>query len=472
MSQRRISLIDTEQGMPVIPAGGEGRELLGAELAVRLCEFSPLGIFLSDMMGRCLYANTAYLAIAGLSHEQAHDARWNGSLHPDDRERTRTRWLNAIRRSQPFQAEVRVQRPDGSIVWVRLHASTEHGGDKHGAILCLVEDITERKAAESVLRSAEEALFAEKERAQVTLDSIGDAVLVTDLAGAVTYLNLEAETLTGWSRDEALGRPLAEVFRIIDGNSRNIAPNPAHRAIAEDRTVELAIGCVLIRRDGVELGIEDSAAPIHNRDGAVTGAVIVFHDVLRSRLMSDRMAHLARHDHLTGLANPVLLKERLDQVARIARRHRKHAAVLFIDLNRFKEVNDAHGHNCGDQILRAVADRLVGCVRDSDTVCRRGGDEFVILLMEIESRRDAAQVAEKVLAAISAEQVVDGHVVRVSASIGISLYPDDSDDVDTLMRRADLAMYHAKAIGLDSYRFAGTRGPGEAMRLSATWAGS
>jgi PAS domain S-box-containing protein len=226
MSQRRISLIDTEQGMPVIPAGGEGRELLGAELAVRLCEFSPLGIFLSDMMGRCLYANTAYLAIAGLSHEQAHDARWNGSLHPDDRERTRTRWLNAIRRSQPFQAEVRVQRPDGSIVWVRLHASTEHGGDKHGAILCLVEDITERKAAESVLRSAEEALFAEKERAQVTLDSIGDAVLVTDLAGAVTYLNLEAETLTGWSRDEALGRPLAEVFRIIDGNSRNIAPNP------------------------------------------------------------------------------------------------------------------------------------------------------------------------------------------------------------------------------------------------------
>jgi diguanylate cyclase (GGDEF)-like protein/PAS domain S-box-containing protein len=468
MSQRRISLIDTEQGMPVIPAGGEGRELLGAELAVRLCEFSPLGIFLSDMMGRCLYANTAYLAIAGLSHEQAHDARWNGSLHPDDRERTRTRWLNAIRRSQPFQAEVRVQRPDGSIVWVRLHASTEQGGDKHGAILCLVEDITERKAAESVLRSAEEALFAEKERAQVTLDSIGDAVLVTDLAGAVTYLNLEAETLTGWSRDEALGRPLAEVFRIIDGNSRNIAPNPAHRAIAEDRTVELAIGCVLIRRDGVELGIEDSAAPIHNRDGAVTGAVIVFHDVLRSRLMSDRMAHLARHDHLTGLANPVLLKERLDQVASIARRHRKHAAVLFIDLNRFKEVNDAHGHNCGDQILRAVADRLVGCVRESDTVCRRGGDEFVILLMEIENRRDAAQVAEKVLAAISAVQVVDGHAVRVSASIGISLYPDDSDDVDTVMRRADLAMYQAKSIGQDSYRFAGTRGPGEAMRLSAT----
>jgi len=467
-SQRRISLMDTERGMPVMPAGGEGRGLLGAELAVRLCEFSPLGICLSDSTGHCRYANTAYLAITGLLHEQAQGARWIGSLHPDDRERTRIRWLNAIRGSQPFQAEVRVQRPDGSIVWVRLHASTERGGDESGAILLLVEDITDRKAAESVLRRAEEALFAEKERAQVTLDSIGDAVLVTDLAGTVTYLNLEAESLTGWSRDEAVGQPLSKVFRIIDGTSREIAPNPAHRAIAEDRTVELAIGCVLISRDGAELGIEDSAAPIHDRDGAVTGAVIVFHDVLRSRLMSDRMAHLARHDHLTGLANPVLLKERLDQVARLARRHRKHAAVLFIDLNRFKEINDVHGHNCGDEILRAVADRLVGCVRESDTVCRRGGDEFVILLMEIESRRDAAHVAEKVLAAISAEQVIDGHAVRVSASIGISLYPDDSDDVDTVMRRADLAMYQAKAIGQHSYRFAGTRGPGEAIRLSAT----
>jgi diguanylate cyclase (GGDEF)-like protein/PAS domain S-box-containing protein len=468
MSQRHVRLMDMERRLPATPAGDQGPTLLGAELAARLCEFAPLGICLSDRMGRCLYANTAYLAITGLPQEQVHGARWNGSLHPDDRERTRTRWLDAIQRSQPFQAEVRVQRPDGSRVWVRLHASTEQGGDESSTFLLLVEDITERKAAESVLLRAEEALFAEKERAQVTLDSIGDAVLVTDLAGTVTYLNREAETLTGWLRDEALGQPLAAVFQIIDGTSRKIAPNPAQRAIAEDRTVELAIGCVLIRRDGVELGIEDSAAPIHDRDGAVTGAVIVFHDVLRSRLMSDRMAHLARHDHLTGLANPVLLRERLDHVARLARRHRKHAAVLFIDLNRFKEVNDAHGHNCGDQILREVADRLVGCVRESDTVCRRGGDEFVILLMEIESRRDAAQVAEKVLAAISAEQVIDGHAVRVSASIGISLYPDDSDDVDIVMRRADLAMYQAKAIGRHGYRFAGTRAPGEAIRLSAT----
>ena len=364
-----------------------------------------------------------------------------------------------------------MRRPDGAAVWVRLHAATAQGEASSGAILLMVEDISERKAAESVLRKSEEALFAEKERAQVTLDSIGDAVLVTDLAGTVTYLNLEAEALTCWSREEALGQPLETVFRIIDGESRNTAPNPAQRAIAEDCTVGLAIGCVLLRRDGTEIGIEDSAAPIHDRDGAVTGAVIVFHDVARSLMMAKQMAHLARHDHLTGLANTMLLSERLDQVVRLARRHRKQAALLFIDLNRFKEVNDTHGHNSGDEILRSVASRLKGCVRESDTVCRRGGDEFVILLTEIECRRDAARVAEKILAAISAQHVIDGHAVRVSASIGISLYPGDGEDVRSLTRGADLAMYQAKARGHAGYCFAGTVRSGEAVR-AFTSAGS
>jgi diguanylate cyclase (GGDEF)-like protein/PAS domain S-box-containing protein len=465
MSQRHMSPTGTQQqGRPATPAAsGEGQELFGAELAARLCEFSPLGICLSDSVGRCIYANAAYLVITGLTLEKARGARWSGSLHPDDRERANAEWLNAIQARQPFQTEVRMQRPDGGVVWARLHASTAQAGGGSSAILLMVEDITERKAVDTVLRRAEEALFAEKERAQVTLDSIGDAVLVTDLAGAVTYLNLEAENLTGWSREDALGQPLGTVFKIFDGASRNAAPNPAQRAIAEDRTVDLAIGCVLLRRDGTELGIEDSAAPIHDRDGAVTGAVIVFHDVARSRLMSERMAHLAWHDHLTGLANTALLTERLIQAVRLAHRHRKQVALLFIDLDQFKQVNDAHGHSFGDQLLKSVARRLEACVRESDTVCRRGGDEFVILLTEVECRQDAAQVAEKVLAAISAQHVIDGNAVWVSASIGISLCPDDGDDADTLMRRADVAMYRAKAGSQDGFCFAGPSGPGHAM---------
>lgn len=448
------------RALPARPAGGNGHDLFGAGLAARLCELSPLGICLSDRAGRCIYANAAYLEITGLTAEQARGTRWSRSLHPDERKRVNSSWPDAVKAGQPFQAEVRIQRPDGGTVWARLHASTAQGEGGSGAVLLLVEDITDRKAAESVLRRAEEDLFAEKERAQVTLDSIGDAVLVTDLAGTVTYLNQEAETLTGWSREDALGQPLTRVFQIIDGTSRKTAPNPAQCAIAEDRTVGLAIGCVLQRRDGTELGIEDSAAPVHDRDGAVTGAVIVFHDVARSRLMSERMAHQAQHDVLTGLANPALLKERLKQVVSLARRHHKRVAVLFIDLNKFKDVNDVHGHDFGDQVLKSIARRLEACVRESDTVCRRGGDEFVIVLTEIERRQDAAKVAEKLLAAVSEPNVIDGHCVQVSASIGISLCPDDCDDAATLMRHADMAMYQAKAGGPDGgYRFAGDELP-------------
>ena len=444
MSRRHMSLVRMERGLPAMSAGGEQQLLLGAELAVQLYEFSPLGICLSDRAGRCIYANAAYLEIMGLTQDQARGARWSRSLNPDDRERVNAEWLDAVRARRSFQAEVRVQRPDGRAVWARLHGSTAQGEGGSCATLLLVDDITARKAAESVLRKSEEALFAERERAQVTFNSIGDAVLVTDVAGTVTYLNLEAENLTGWSREHAIGEPLERVFQIVDGESRDTAPSPAQRAIAEDRTVGLAIGCVLLRCDGTEVGIENSAAPIHDRDGAVTGAVIVFHDVARSLLISEQMAHLAQHDHLTGLANTALLAERLGQVIPLAHRHGKPAALLFVDLDRFKECNDTYGHDFGDQVLRAVARRLESCVRESDTVCRRGGDEFVILLTEVEGRRDAAQVAEKLLAAIAARQVIDGHVLRLSASIGISLYPNDGYEARTLMRNADVAMYQAK----------------------------
>lgn len=449
-----MSRTGTTRDLLPTAAAGEMPELFGPELAMRLCEFSPLGICLSDRAGRCIYANAAYLAITGLTRAQARGARWSESLQPDDRERVNTRWLHAVRSREPFQTEVRINRPDGRAMWARLHASTAPGESESGAILLLLEDITERRSAEAVLRQAEAALFAEKERALVTLDSIGDAVLVTDLAANITFLNLQAETLTGWPREEALGLPLEQVFRLIDGASRDAAPNPAERAIAEDRTVGLAIGCVLLRRDGTELGIEDSAAPIHDRDGAVTGAVIVFHDVVKSGLMAERMAHLALHDHLTGLANAVLLKERLNQVVSLARRHRKQAALLFIDLDLFKAVNDEHGHDFGDEVLKTIARRLQACVRESDTVCRLGGDEFVILLTEIACQRDAARAARSVLAAVSEPLAIGDDSVQVSASIGISLYPDHGDHTDVLMRRADLAMYEVKTGSQEGYCFA------------------
>jgi PAS domain S-box-containing protein len=241
-----------------------------------------------------------------------------------------------------------------------------------------IRNMIERKAIA-------EALFVEQARAEVTLNSIGDAVLSTDIVGHITYLNVAAERMTGWSRQDATGRPLAEVFHIIDEGTREPATNPMARAVREDRPVGGTPNCVLVRRDGTEAAIEDAAAPIHDRRGRVTGAVIVFHDVSSAREMALRMSHLTHHDPLTDLPNRLLLHDRLTQAIELGRRHRRQLAVLFVDVDRFKHINDSLGREVGDHLLRLVAAQLTKCVRTSDTISRQGGDEFVIMLAEIES---------------------------------------------------------------------------------------
>src|SRR6266478_4930833 len=187
-------------------------------------------------------------------------------------------------------------------------------------------------------KAVEDALYVEKERALVTLNSIGDAVLCTDISGNITYLNLVAESMTGWPREEAIGKPLAEVFQIIDGATRLPAQDPMEMAVAQNRTVGLTVDCVLIRRDAFESAIEDSAAPIHDRAGRVIGAVIVFHDVSAARAMSHQMTHSAQHDVVTNLPNRMLLNDRITQTISLARRQNRPLAVLFLDLDHFKYI--------------------------------------------------------------------------------------------------------------------------------------
>ena len=275
----------------------------------------------------------------------------------------------------------------------------------------------------------------------------------TDVAGNVTYLNAVAERMTGWSRQEAWGRPLQEVLRIIDGQSREPALNPLAMATLQDKTVGLSANCVLIRRDGYESAIEDTAAPIHDRHGQVTGAVIVFHDVGVARAMSLRMSYLAQHDFLTELPNRLLLNDRLTQAMTLAQRHSKSLALLFLDVDHFKHINDSLGHAIGDQLLRSIAQRLVTCVRSSDTVSRQGGDEFVVLLSEVTHAQDVASTADKILAAVSRPHRIGDQDLHITVSVGIGVYPTDGADAETLLKNADLALCHAKTNGRSNRQF-------------------
>jgi diguanylate cyclase (GGDEF)-like protein/PAS domain S-box-containing protein len=302
-------------------------------------------------------------------------------------------------------------------------------------------------------KAMEEALFVETERAQVTLQCIGDAVVCTDVAGKITFLNLVAEKMTGWPSEEASGRPMGEVLEILDAISRETIPNPMEGAMEKNRTAHLPANSILVRRDGSEIPIEDSVAPIHDREGKAIGAVIVFRDVSAARTMALEMAHSAEHDFLTGLPNRMLLNDRVTQAIAMAPRHLKKVAVLFLDLDGFKHINDSLGHPIGDKLLQSIAKRLVGCVRNSDTVSRQGGDEFVVLLSEVDQTESTAITARRMLQAVAGAHSIDHHDLHVTTSIGVSVYPDDGRDAETLIKNADTAMYQAKENGRQSYQF-------------------
>jgi diguanylate cyclase (GGDEF)-like protein/PAS domain S-box-containing protein len=329
----------------------------------------------------------------------------------------------------------------------------------HGAQDFLLEGHIDSYLFERAIRNivereiAREELFIEKDRAQVTLNSIGDAVLSTDIKGNVVYLNVVAEHMTGWSKKEAVGHPLSEVFQIIDGATRKPSPNPLELAIQLDKPVGLSANCILIRRDGYECAIEDSAAPIHDRDGQVTGAVIVFHDVSMARAVVLEMTHLAQHDALTNLPNRMMLTDRLTQAISLAQRNHHQLAVLFLDLDGFKNINDSLGHSIGDKLLQSVSARLSGCVRKSDTVSRQGGDEFVVLLPEVTHAADAAISAAKIITELKNAHIIGEHRLHVTVSIGISTYPEHGENGETIIKNADTAMYHAKQCGRDNYQF-------------------
>jgi diguanylate cyclase (GGDEF)-like protein/PAS domain S-box-containing protein len=338
------------------------------------------------------------------------------------------------------------RRSDGSEFTIHLLLSPLDTGS--GVLVtAAIRAVGERPAAEIPLPSIEET----EEDAQVALNSIGDGVGCTDLEGRITFLNVVAERLTGWSREDAMGRPMEDVIRIVNARTHELIPDLTNRAVHGDKTVHLPPDSVLVSRDGRETPVEDSTAPIHDREGNATGAVIVFRDITAALAAVQEMEHSAHHDFLTGLPNRMLLDDRIKQAISAAPRHDGQVAVLYMDLDGFKQINDSLGHPVGDQLLQAVATGLVECVRASDTVSRQGGDEFVVLLSEAEPTTGPAMIARRMLAAVNGIRELDGHPIDVSTSIGIALYPAHGHDAETLIRNADIAMYQVKENGRSAY---------------------
>ncbi len=303
------------------------------------------------------------------------------------------------------------------------------------------------------LQGALRSLAEQKERIQVTLDAIGDGVISTDAQGVVRYLNPVAHTLVGSQSGKTCGEAAHALFRIVDETTGEELPDPFSQCLSTMRRIAYPEHSLLVNRRGDQYPIHGSVSPILDHGGQVLGAVLAISDISQERRLTRQMAYQATHDALTQLPNRALLEDRLQHALAHAHRSARLAALFFIDLDRFKNVNDALGHSAGDALLKAVAIRLKAACREEDTIVRLGGDEFVVLLENLHHEEQANIVAQKVLRSIKSPFRLDHHEFFITCSIGISLYPRDGQDPETLLKNADAAMYRAKETGRSNIQY-------------------
>jgi diguanylate cyclase (GGDEF)-like protein/PAS domain S-box-containing protein len=304
-----------------------------------------------------------------------------------------------------------------------------------------------RAAAEMERKLALGATLMEKERAQISLHSIGDGVITTDNDGCIDYMNPMAEALTGWRFHQAMGLSVEAVMHLEDEQSGRVIPDPAQRCLNENRVIAPKTDNVLISRNGERYSIQGTAAPMVNGQGSCIGVVLVFKDVTDSRRMQKMMVHQATHDPLTGLVNRAEFGERLEKALQSAKDFENTHALLFLDLDQFKIVNDSAGHVAGDELLKQISSLLAGQLRGRDTLGRLGGDEFSVLLENCPLGK-ASKVADMLIKAIREYRFVwDQKTYQIGVSIGIVPIVAESISRKQIMHDADRACYVAKGLG-------------------------
>jgi diguanylate cyclase (GGDEF)-like protein/PAS domain S-box-containing protein len=362
-------------------------------------------------------------------------------LHPDDLEPALAAVRAHIRDDCPYDVEFRVRTKSGEYRWFRARGRSVRNSDGWAIRMAgSVSDINNSKLAEA-------QLFAEKERALVTLKSIGDAVITTDLRGRVEYFNPVAETLTGWRAQDAEGMALADVCRVLDETTRQTLPDHLERAGRDGRVVKAATNVLLLRHDGTEIAINESVAPIRDRNGEIAGVVLVLHDVRREREYASQLSYQASHDALTGLINRREFEHRLSAALASARDLGRTHAMLYLDLDQFKIVNDTCGHAAGDELMRQISMLLQGRLREGDTLARIGGDEFGVILENC-SPEHAERIADELR-----QTVTDFHFVwhnrsfSIGVSIGLVLVAEGPLTLADVLSAGDAACYMAKEKG-------------------------
>src|ERR1700683_4144090 len=376
--------------------------------------------------------------MTGCTPEEITGHNFSFFFSPDDVERGRPEEiLGLAAASGQYEEQGMRVRKNGSRVMVQASytAARDPNGELRGFSV-ISRDLSESKESEARYRGL--------------LEAAPDAMVVVNQGGEIVLLNVQAEKQFGYRRDELIGQKVKNI--IPKGFAERLIAD-ALRSAEDALAQEIGTGIELSgrRKDGSEFPIEIMLSPLESAEGVLVTAAI--RDITVRKKAEALMIHSSEHDFLTGLPNRMLLSDRVNQAIRMAIRHKRRVAVLFLDLDGFKHINDSLGHPTGDKLLQSVGKRLVDCVRASDTVSRQGGGEFVVLLSVAEDSEDVSVTAKKMLRAVAEAHFIDRHDLHITCSVGVSLYPDDGLNAETLIKNADTAMYQAKGNGRQTYQY-------------------
>ena len=395
--------------------------------------------------GKFVYVNKLYQKITGYSDTKFIGTYSLDHIYPDDREMVREQAIKRLKGKSSDAYEYRFIRKNNEVMWVlEMVTSIVYKGER--ATLGSFLDITERKKMEEAVRQSEE-------RYRNIMEGIEEGYYEVDLAGNLTFFNDSMCKSLGYSKEELMGMNNRQYTDQENAKRLFQAFNQVYRTGKPGRGFDHEI----IRKDGTKRYVEGSIVLQKDSSGNPIGFRGIVRDITERKRTEQQLNHMATHDTLTGLPNRILFMDRLKMALAQAKRDNYKLAVMMLDLDHFKNVNDTLGHMVGDQLLKEISLRLTGRLRQNDTISRLGGDEFIILLPAIERVEDSIEVAEIILSSFQQPFTCDDNKITSSVSTGIAIYPDDCQDTDSLLKNADMAMYYVKAHGRNNYKlFANT----------------